>query len=229
MFVRAGWVVPRVGIAVAVVLAAVVGTVLVQRALAQPNGNVIHACMGERTGTVRIVSAGTACMRGELPISWNVAGPTGPTGVQGATGPAGPLGLPGPQGLPGPPGATGSAGPAGPQGEPGPLGPQGIQGEQGIQGPAGPAGGLSGHQIVQEEPADLTPNSLATNTTDCPGGTVVLGGGVELGPDAGSLGNMLMVQSFPSADNAWTVTVLNNSASNNLDWITYAVCSLEAT
>lgn len=78
-------------------LAAVVGTLLVQRALAQPNGNVIHACMGERSGSV------------------------------------------------------------------------------------------------------------------------VLGGGVALGPDAGSLGNMLMVQSFPNADNAWTVTVLNNSASNNLD------------
>ena len=52
---------------------------------------VIIACVGAK-GTVRIVGAATACMKGETAISWNQAGPPGPPGA------------PGPKGDPGPPG-----------------------------------------------------------------------------------------------------------------------------
>jgi hypothetical protein len=45
-------------------------------------------------GNVRIVSAASLCKPPEVPVSWNVAGPSGPPGEQG---PQGDQGDPGPQ------------------------------------------------------------------------------------------------------------------------------------
>jgi hypothetical protein len=72
----------------------------------------IYGCYSQRTGALRIVSATTACAKGETVISWNQAGaqgpagPTGPAGAIGATGPAGPAGPTGPQGPAGPAGLS---------------------------------------------------------------------------------------------------------------------------
>jgi hypothetical protein len=61
----------------------------------------IHSCVA-KDGTLRIVSATTACKSQETAVDWNIAGPPGP---------AGPQGIPG---LPGQPGAPGEPGPTGP-------------------------------------------------------------------------------------------------------------------
>ena len=44
---------------------------------------VIHACVRQNNGTVRIVADGVACAGNEDPLSWNAAGPAGPPGPQG--------------------------------------------------------------------------------------------------------------------------------------------------
>jgi hypothetical protein len=51
-----------------------------QRASAQ----VIHACVNNSNGELKIVTAGATCQRNWTPLSWNVAGPAGPPG-QGGT------------------------------------------------------------------------------------------------------------------------------------------------
>jgi hypothetical protein len=91
-----------------------------QKASAQ----VIHACVHNPSGDMKIVAAGAPCPRGWSPLSWNVTGP---------------IGLPGQEGPPGP---------QGPQGVPGPLGPQGVPGPQGQQGPQGPQGLSAGNLLV---------------------------------------------------------------------------------
>lgn len=89
----------------AVATAALIGGV----SLAVGSTTPLYACVTNRTGAVRMVSATTTCARTENKITWNVEGPQGPAGAAGAQGVAGPVG---PQGEPGP---------AGPQGEPGPA------------------------------------------------------------------------------------------------------------
>lgn len=93
----------------AVATAALIGGV----SLAVGSTTPLYACVANRTGAVRMVSATTTCARNENKITWNVEGPQGPAGAAGVQGVAGPAG---PQGEPG------VAGPAGPQGEPGPAG-----------------------------------------------------------------------------------------------------------
>jgi len=82
------------------------------------DASLVHSCVA-RDGTLRIVSATTACKNGETALDWSIQGPQGPTGP---TGPQGPIGPAGPQGATG---QTGPQGPAGPQGVQGPQGPQG--------------------------------------------------------------------------------------------------------
>lgn len=99
-------------------------------AIPDANG-VISACYAARTGALRVVDAGSACLRGEAPLQWNVTGPVGavgPQGPAGATGMQGPFGLPGAVGPIGPIGAAGAQGPSGATGLQGPAGPQGTAG-----------------------------------------------------------------------------------------------------
>lgn len=59
----------------------------------------IHACVNNRTGAVRIVSANTPCdANKESALDWGIQGPKGD---KGDTGSAGPQGSQGPQGEPG--------------------------------------------------------------------------------------------------------------------------------
>ena len=95
---------------------------------------VINACVNATNGQIRIVAAGESCRPPEVPVTWNV---TGPTGATGATGPIGPPGATGPTG---PAGATGATGPAGPTGATGATGPAGVTGPTGATGAEGVTG-----------------------------------------------------------------------------------------
>lgn len=181
-----GWRLPLLGLVImAVALAGFAAGIAVRGALAQPGVNTIYACMGDRSGSVRIVQQGETCLRGESLISWNVQGPAGPQGAQGQQGQSGPQGLPGPQGpqgVPGsigPQGAAGATGPAGPQGVMGSQGPQGVQGDE---GPAGPPGA----------PGDDA--TLAISGTFTPDGAILTGQGFTVE----RLSAGLYVISFPA-------------------------------
>ena len=77
------------------------------------SGDIIHACVNNDNGAVRIVNADMECSGNETALEWGVvgmqgakgdagsAGPKGETGPQGAKGDAGPAGTQGPQGAPG--------------------------------------------------------------------------------------------------------------------------------
>lgn len=91
---------------------------------ATAESGVIHACVHEQTGAIRIVSSSEACDKHYARLTWAQAGTAGPAGPAGAPGPAGPAGPAGPGGAPGaagPAGATGPAGAAGPSGTTGQL------------------------------------------------------------------------------------------------------------
>jgi type VI secretion system secreted protein Hcp len=70
---------------------AIIATAGVTWAMADTTGggNVISACVANRTGAVRVVPASESCRRAEHPLSWNQIGPQG---LQGEPGPAGPAG-----------------------------------------------------------------------------------------------------------------------------------------
>jgi hypothetical protein len=50
---------------------------------------VYNACVTNRTGAIKIVSAGTSCAANQHKIAWNKTGPRGLTGPPGPPGPAG--------------------------------------------------------------------------------------------------------------------------------------------
>src|SRR5687768_13554992 len=78
----------------------------------------IHACVRNNTGAIRIVGASDTCTNNERPLDWRIQGEPGPVGPQGPEGPQGPAGPQGPQG---PEGPQGPIGPQGPEGPPGPT------------------------------------------------------------------------------------------------------------
>ena len=154
-------------------------------ALLVGSGEVIHACVTNGTGAVRIVSAETICTDNERALEWGVIGLQGPQGDPGATGATGP------QGLPGETGATGAVGPQGPKGDTGAIGATGATGLQGAQGDIGPTGeagakgtkgdkgdtGETGLQGLKGEPGDtVRADPPCFNNThrfvDCGNGTV---------------------------------------------------------
>jgi len=157
------------------------------------------------------------------------AGPVGPQGDPGAQGPQGDPGLQGPQGDPGPQGA---AGPQGPQGDPGPQGPAGPAGPQGPQGPIGPAG-PSDSQVLAAvsgtSAAGLNAGESYSLTGTCPSGKRILGGGFTYSVSTAGQTNRVSVDSYPSAADAWTVTILVNQnlgAAVTITLSVYAVCTV---
>ena len=50
--------------------------------------SLIHACVKDRGGDVKIVGANSSCPSGYSPFHWGITGPQGPQGVQGPPGPA---------------------------------------------------------------------------------------------------------------------------------------------
>jgi hypothetical protein len=62
---------------------------------AGPTPGIIHACVNENSGTIKIVGPTDECRNNWVPLDWNAVGPPGP---QGPVGPEGPEGPPGPVG-----------------------------------------------------------------------------------------------------------------------------------
>jgi hypothetical protein len=61
----------------------------------------VSACVGNRSGSVRLVTAHTRCRHGESAVTWNQVGPAGTAGKPGATGATGAPGAAGATGAPG--------------------------------------------------------------------------------------------------------------------------------
>ena len=64
----------------------------------------VHACVTDRSGTVRVIQPDGTCRDSETALDWAIEGVPGPAGPAGPQGPAGPAGPQGPAGT--------SAGPA---------------------------------------------------------------------------------------------------------------------
>jgi Collagen triple helix repeat (20 copies) len=175
-----------------------------------PDGNgTIHACMLNSQGQLRIIDpAHDACRTNETAIAWSQTGPHGATGPTGPTGPAGPAG---------------------------PTGPQGVKGDTGAQGPTGPAGPSGGLDHVQVVHVTATPSSsgFATALVNCPSGTTLTGGGVDvlgLVGDANGFGPRITA-SQPFNPNQWLAQAVSPQQwltnGNNALWQLdgYALCA----
>jgi collagen triple helix repeat protein len=163
------------------------------------NMALIHACVSNSSGEIKIVGANSNCPSNYRALDWNIQGPAG---QQGPIGPVGPQGLQGERGL---------------QGE---QGPQGLPGQQGIQGPAGISGLeiVRGFSRVQNEPR-------IDGSVDCPAGKQVLGGGYSIGSD--NL-NTSVVTSGPDGLSRWVVTAVANDYPNPrsiLSLDVFAICA----
>jgi hypothetical protein len=106
------------------------------------------------------------------------------------------------------------------QGSPGPAGPPGPA------EPQGPAG-LSGYQVVHVDYL-LPAGGLLRNSTPCPAGKVVLGGGASV-VDASPNAHTILQESAPetfgsSAQSAWLVAIQNNDPVQHTIGI-FAVCA----
>ena len=84
---------------------------------------VIHSCVNNNSGTIKIVGENEECNNNWSALDWNGEGPIGPQGPAGADGADGADGAQGPQGPAGADGADGATGPQGPQGPPGVAAP----------------------------------------------------------------------------------------------------------
>lgn len=187
------------------------------------NTALIHACVSNSSGEIKIVGPNSTCPSNYRALDWNIQGSAGQQGPIGPVGPVGPAGPVGPIGPVGPVGPVGPIGPQGLQGErglQGEQGPQGLPGQQGIQGPAG----ISGLEIVrvfsrvQNEPR-------IDGYADCPAGKQVLGGGYSIGSDNI---NTSVVTSGPDGLSRWVVTAVANDYPNPrsiLSLDVFAICA----
>jgi len=211
-----------------------------------PNtAGVYAACYRVGTGALRMISTSRRCRAIEQRVTWNRRGPIGPQGSPGTPGAVGSVGQPGatgPVGSPGPAGAAGPAGPVGatgPAGDTGETGPAGPSGEPGSAGPAGAAGatgppGPSDSPVLA--PASSTSAAGANSGTvvsavaTCPAGKKILGGGGSYSvSNAAQTNRVVVVGSYPSAGDAWTVTVRVNQNLGGTVTATvsaYAVCTV---
>ena len=109
------------------------------------------------------------------------------------------------------------AGSRGAAGVPGARGPTGLGGPAGPAGPQGPAGPHSLAGLVTHVSSTVS-GSTATRT--CPASSpIVVGGGYR--DTAGGSTSQYASASYPSAGNAWTVTLNASDPS----WTIYAICS----
>jgi hypothetical protein len=175
------------------------------------NTALIHACVNNTSGEIKIIGANANCPNNYRALDWNIQGPIGPVGLVGPAGPVGPVG---------------PVGPMGPQGLQGEQGSQGLPGQQGIQGIQGPAG-ISGLEIVQ---VNTAPQDTARIDViiECPAGKKVLGGGYAT---AGNNLNTSIVANGPATSSHWAVTaVTNDYPAIRVGWSIqgYAICAIVA-
>jgi hypothetical protein len=111
------------------------------------------------------------------------------------------------------------------RGRRGPRGPQGPQGAQGLQGSQGPKGGLDLSKVSYASEIGFVPaQGRATVAATCPSGQKVLGGGFNI---VGTPTNLNVLQSYPSGDRTWNVTIEDLSSTPVVggSFFAYAVCA----
>ena len=96
-------------VAGALVLAMAVGGAAVAVAT-NDNGEVIHACVNNHSGTMKIVDSPDDCHQNWSPLNWNQQGPDGTDGMDGTDGTDGTDGMDGTDGTDGTDGAPGISG-----------------------------------------------------------------------------------------------------------------------
>jgi hypothetical protein len=126
----------------------------------------VQACAvkaGKHRGSLRLITAGKKCKRGERRIVWNVLGLPGPQGAGGVAGSPGEKGSRGNTGAEGTAGSEGKAGAEGQAGAPGQDGSPGIPGAPGAPGVVD----LSLKELVetQGEQIETLAESLDTTTS----------------------------------------------------------------
>ncbi|MFD5559523.1 hypothetical protein [Kitasatospora griseola] len=75
--------------------------------------------------------------------------------------------------------------------------------------------------LIVQETYTLT-SGLNPGTAVCPPGTVITGGGMKT-PLGGNNLTVQVCESYPSADNTWTLS-FNNSAGTTGSYVVYAIC-----
>jgi len=188
------------------------------------NTALIHACVNNTSGEIKIIGANATCPNNSRALDWNIQGPAGQQGTQGQQGPMGPVGPVGPigpQGLQGEQGPIGLVGPVGPVGPIGPQGlpgerglqgeqgPQGLPGQQGIQGVQGPAG-ISGFEIVTRDSGYQSVDQISVRA-NCTHGKV-LGGGYDI--YGGNAQNVTILSTSPSGEYGWRVQGVHSDFPN---------------
>jgi hypothetical protein len=177
---------------------------------------VITGCYVQNSGTIYVTGlpdapedcrAQSSASQPHMPLVWNVRGVAGETGAKGDKGDAGLKGDKGDTGLKGDKGDTGLKGDKGDKGDAGAVGPQGPRG---LTGPSGLTGLQRINVIANVDVAKVV----------CPAGKKVLGGGFV----APSNGTILVQQSYPSADDTWTV-VVKNTGNARTNFEAWAVCA----
>ena len=173
-------------------------------------GNValIHSCVNNTSGEIKIIAATANCPSNYRPLDWNIQGPAGQQGPIGPVGPVGPIG---------------PVGPMGPQGLQGEQGLQGLPGQQGIQGIQGPAG-ISGLEVVRTV-SRVENEPRIDGYAECPAGKQVLAGGYAVGSN--NL-NTSVVTNGPYSSTQWVVTAATNDYPNPRSVLTldvFAICA----
>jgi len=161
------------------------------------NTALIHACVSNSSGEIKIVGANAGCPSNYRALDWSIQGPAG---QQGPIGPVGPMG------------------PMGPIGPVGTTGPQGEQGPQGLPGPAG----MSGLEVVQVNSGTLNEFRIDV-VVECPAGKQVLGGGFAT---AGNNQYVTVMANAPQFNNLWVVSLFQSDLTDRL-WSVqaYAICA----
>lgn len=165
-------------------------------------------------------------------------GPTGFTGPRGSTGtpgPGGPIGFAGPTGPTGPTGPagpTGAFGPSGPAGPTGALGVTGATGATGASGPMGPTGERGRAQIqnvLSTTQAEENPpvGQIFHVTAQCPGGYVVVSGGISVSGDMTS-GAPRVISNGPASSSTWHGVAVTVGNHDNISVYATAVCAQSA-
>lgn len=133
-----------------------------------------------------------------------------------------------------------------PQGPQGPAGPKGTKGAKGDTGPRGATGargaegspGLSGYEVVNQTFKEVFVQNSGgmrglseVKTVLCPAGKRAIGGGANLGTNAGQNGQQRQVTVSLSAPNGtgtgWSVQLFNNSTSidTSIDLQIHTICA----
>jgi hypothetical protein len=185
----------RLYFAICAVIIIVGGATLVMAA--GDGGDIIHACVRNGVGKIRIIGADENCNSiNETALDWNITGPQGEPGQQGEPGPQGEPGL---------------------QGEGGPQGPAGPQGATGPQGPQGPPGPNDITYFQDSQLRVLAPHTINKYTwSGCPGSDRSINGGFFYLDHDTAPGNFALRFDYrsngPNANgDGWTTLIINDT------------------